>query len=162
MIVSEIAQIAGVAPHVVRYYARIGLLAPARNPANAYQTFSRTDIARIGLIRAAQQLGLTLDEIRLLLADGARGTAFCCARTQTKLRRRLEEIRGKIAELEALASRVQDALPRWDGAAGCGAGDGRTFCPLIEARTVARAARSAPAARVAYSARRPAERGTGL
>lgn len=139
MIVSDVAKKANVAPHVVRYYARIGLLAPGRNPANGYKIFDWRDVTRVRFIRAAQRMGLSLGEIRGLLADEGRGAAFCCVRMQAVLRQRLDETRRRIAELTTLAARIEQALPRWKGATGCGAGDARVVCPLIEGESMRRA-----------------------
>lgn len=141
MIVSEVAKKANVAPHVVRYYARIGLLAPGRNPTNGYRTFDWSDVTRVRFIRSAQCIGLSLGEIRGLLADDGRGAALCCARVQAVLRRRLDETRRRIAELTALEARISQALPRWNGASGCGASDARVVCPLIEGESIRRASR---------------------
>jgi len=65
--VSEAAARAGVAPHVVRYYARIGLLRPGRNPANGYRIFSDREVARLRFARKAQALGFSLAEVRQIL-----------------------------------------------------------------------------------------------
>ncbi|MDY6941780.1 MAG: MerR family transcriptional regulator [Pseudomonadota bacterium] len=73
MVVNEIAKRAGVPPHVVRYYARIGLLNPQRHPDNQYRLFSPADVTRIRLIRYAQSVGYNLDEIRSVLATLASG-----------------------------------------------------------------------------------------
>lgn len=141
MIVSEVARKANVAPHVVRYYARIGLLTPGRNATNGYKTFDWSDVTRVRFIRAAQRIGLSLGEIRALLADDGRGATLCCARMQAVLRRRLDETRRRIAELKALAARIEQALPRWIGASGCGADGAHVVCPLIEGESIRRASR---------------------
>lgn len=67
MKVKELASQAKVPAHVVRYYARIGLLKPQHNPENHYREFSGADIRRLHFIRCAQSLGYSLHEIAAML-----------------------------------------------------------------------------------------------
>ena len=61
--VHELAERGGVTPHVVRYYVRIGLLAPERRLKNGYQEFGEGDIRRLRFIKRCQHLGFTLSDI---------------------------------------------------------------------------------------------------
>ena len=70
--VNELA-IQGDAPaHVVRYYVRIGLIRPVAQQQNGYRLFASREASRLRFIRAAKQLGFTLNEIRRIVqqADG--------------------------------------------------------------------------------------------
>ena len=71
----ELARRANIPTHVVRYYARIGLLKPARNPEYRYRTISTADLDRLCFIRSARVLGYSLDEIALLLQPLESGEA---------------------------------------------------------------------------------------
>lgn len=113
MTVSELSRQGRVAPHVVRYYSRIGLLSPARHPDNGYKLFSRSDISRLRFIRQAQSLGYTLEEIAQILDTSAQGKSPC-RRVRDILQRRLEENRQKLEELVQLQNRMEDALRQWD------------------------------------------------
>ncbi len=64
MIVNELAKQTGLAPQVIRYYARVGLLDPERNSENGYRLFKASDIWRLRFIREAKDLGFTLSEIK--------------------------------------------------------------------------------------------------
>ena len=77
MQVHELATRAAVAPHVVRYYARLGLLRPTRNPRNKYKDFSQDDLLRLVFIRKAKWLGFTLGEVRLVLEMSYMGKTPC-------------------------------------------------------------------------------------
>lgn len=68
MRIGELADAVGVNPKTVRYYEQIGLLPePARSPGGD-RIYTRADVDRLAFIRRAQQLELTLDEIREILA----------------------------------------------------------------------------------------------
>jgi MerR family redox-sensitive transcriptional activator SoxR len=64
--VGELAARSGVATSAVRYYESLGLIASARTSGNQ-RRYPRHALRRVSVIRAAQQLGLSLDEIRAAL-----------------------------------------------------------------------------------------------
>ncbi len=130
MTVSEFSSQGGVPPHVVRFYSRIGLLNPARDPDNGYKLFSRADVGRLRFIRHARSLGYTLEEIGEILDIGGRGESPC-ARVRDMLRQRIAENRRKIAELAALQQRMERALESWE-AMPDGEPEGGSVCHLIE------------------------------
>lgn len=115
MIVNELAKAAGVEPHVVRYYTRIGLLRPARHPDNGYKLFRPSDVRRLEWIRRAQELGFGLTEIASFLAAQEDGET-CSARMRESLRRNIERNRSRLAELQKLQARMEAALVDWDRA----------------------------------------------
>ncbi len=131
MLVHELAEMAQVPAHVVRYYARIGLISPRGRAENGYQLFNSDDALRLLFVRRAQQLGLTLTEIRSFLAREDHGAPPCCARLQETLRKRLAETRRKIAELQSLETRLVSVLDYWASRRGC---DSATapICPLVQ------------------------------
>lgn len=61
--VNELALETAAPPHVVRYYARIGLLKPRAHQQNGYRLFGSLDAQRLRFIRLAKNLGFTLNEI---------------------------------------------------------------------------------------------------
>lgn len=130
MTVSELSRRGKVAPHVVRYYSRIGLLSPARHPDNGYKLFSRADVSRLQFIRQAQSLGYTLDEIGQIFEESGQGKSPC-HKVRDILRHRIRENRQKLEELMELQRRMEYALERW-GAMPDGAPDGHSVCHLIE------------------------------
>lgn len=80
MRVKEVERITGVHSHTIRYYSRLGLLAPQRNPANRYREFDCSDIRRLRFIRQAKALGFELQEIELILRRIGKITGLfsCC------------------------------------------------------------------------------------
>ncbi|AZG72923.1 redox-sensitive transcriptional activator SoxR [Shewanella livingstonensis] len=57
----------------IHFYEQKGLIKSWRNPGNQ-RRYPRDVIRRISLIKAAQQLGISLDEIRLAFANLPNGT----------------------------------------------------------------------------------------
>jgi MerR family redox-sensitive transcriptional activator SoxR len=102
----------GVAPSALRYYEAEGLIHATRTP-GGQRRYHRDTIRRVSFVRVAQQVGLTLDEIRDALAslpDNRTPTHKDWARLSTSWRPRLDE---QIAMLERLRDRL-------DGCIGCG------------------------------------------
>ena len=130
MIVSELAQKAGVPAHVVRYYARIGLLKPNRHPENGYKLFRRDDIHRIHFIRQAKDLGFKLNEIEELLDQVYQGGSVC-ADVRNILKQRIAQNKAELHKLKCQLEHMESALQRWEHIPD-GAPNDEVLCPLIE------------------------------
>lgn len=72
MTVKALADRVGVSPHTVRYYARIGLLAPSRRRRGGYREFDESDVHVLEFVPRAQALGFTLDEVMTIVAKSRR------------------------------------------------------------------------------------------
>lgn len=66
--IGELARRSGVAASALRFYEDQRLLTSQRN-ASGRRQFARGDLRRVAFIRAAQAVGLTLDQIRAALAS---------------------------------------------------------------------------------------------
>ena len=102
----------GVATSTLRFYESRGLISSERNAGNQ-RRYRRATLRRISVIRVAQGLGLTLEEIAEALAelpDGRTPTKQDWQRLSTRWRRHLD---ARIAELQ----RVREKL---SGCIGCG------------------------------------------
>lgn len=128
--VSGMAAAAGVTPHVVRYYARIGLLKPGRDPANNYKRFTEQHLRRVLFIRQAKALGFTLGDIKRIV-DHANDGHSPCPEVRDIIRRRIEENRARLQELQRLQQRMEEAVRRWEMMPNR-APDGHGVCHLIE------------------------------
>ena len=128
--VTELANRSGATPHTVRYYTRMGLLRPGRNPDNGYRLYECRDVSWLRFIRQAKRLGYTLNEIRGILHDLDQGRSPC-PRVRGILLRRIVENRRKLKELTALQARMEQALEQWAGIPDDVPG-GHSVCHLIE------------------------------
>ncbi|WP_415837702.1 redox-sensitive transcriptional activator SoxR [Shewanella livingstonensis] len=73
MSVGQVAKRCGMKVSAIHFYEQKGLIKSWRNPGNQ-RRYPRDVIRRISLIKAAQQLGISLDEIRLAFANLPNGT----------------------------------------------------------------------------------------
>lgn len=110
--IGEVADRAGVARSALRFYEDQGLIESARSE-GGQRRYHRDVLRRIAFIRAAQRVGLSLDEIRDALAslpESRTPTSRDWARLSRSWRPLLD---ARIAELE----RLRDSL---DECIGCG------------------------------------------
>jgi DNA-binding transcriptional MerR regulator len=107
--VSGLAHKAGISPHTIRYYERLGLLpAPARS-VGGYRLYDPAFADRLRFIRGAKRVGLRLGDIAELLEVMDRGQCPC-GHTDALLRRRLAEIEDEITELAGLRDELRRLL----------------------------------------------------
>jgi DNA-binding transcriptional MerR regulator len=112
--VSDIANQAGVSPDAVRYYEKGGLLPPAPRSPSGYREYDGSAAERIRFIKGAQEMGLTLAEIKELLEIQDRG-ACPCGHTRTLVEQHLVHIDAEMKRLAGLraelASMAQSECP---------------------------------------------------
>jgi len=102
----------GVATSALRFYETQGLISSTRSDAGQ-RRYSRAEVRRVSFIRVAQQVGLSLEEIRVALAslpDNRTPTQKDWERLSRSWRPRLD---AQIAMLERLRQRL-------GGCIGCG------------------------------------------
>lgn len=110
--IGEVAARANVATSALRFYEREGLITSARSE-GGQRRYHRDVLRRIAFVRAAQRVGLSLDDIKLALStlpDNRTPTAADWRRLSRSWRPLLDR---RIAEMQ----RVRDRL---DTCIGCG------------------------------------------
>jgi DNA-binding transcriptional MerR regulator len=96
----EVAALAGLNIQTLRYYERRGLLAEPIRSLGGHRLYPPDTVVLLRLIKTAQRLGFTLDEVAEFLEAGRRRNP-----TEDLRRRALEkiaEIDAKIADLTAI------------------------------------------------------------
>ena len=139
MRIGELAGRLGVTTKSIRFYESIGLLPEPARTSSGYRDYAEDDAERLTFVKTAQRLGLSLDEIREILALRERGQQPC-GYVAGVLRRQVADLDRRIREMGEL----RDELKRLEAEAAAGCEDG-TFCGVIEH------GRSAGPATAAYS-----------
>lgn len=128
--VTELANRCGTTPHAVRYYTRMGLLRPERNPENGYRLYQGSEIPWLKFVRQAKSLGYTLKEIKEIMHN-ADDNKSPCPKVREILMERITENRQRLDELVTLQTRMERALEQWSKMPD-GVPDGHSVCHLIE------------------------------
>jgi MerR family transcriptional regulator, copper efflux regulator len=117
MRIGELAKQAGISTKAIRYYEQIGILAPPERTPSGYRAYDEAALGRLGFVRAAQAVGLTLGEIRQVIAFRDNGQPPCAhvtdllQRHAADLDRRIRELRQLRGELRQLAERAATLDP---------------------------------------------------
>lgn len=147
--IGELARQLGLNPRTIRYYESIGLLPEPERTASGYRLYGEADRDRLVFIKTAQRLGITLDEIREILALRDRDEQPCAyvrsviARQLAEIDQRLAELRRLRGELAALEARAE-GLPDTGGVCRLidhverAAGDPRLAAPARRGRLAGR------------------------
>jgi len=102
----EVASSSAVNVQTLRYYERRGLLAPPDRNSSGHRLYPPHTVTLLRMIKGAQHLGLSLDEIASVIASDDASASI-----ESLAKRRVVEIDAQIAELRgtryALASYIR-------------------------------------------------------
>ncbi|MEW9553643.1 MerR family transcriptional regulator [Nonomuraea sp. NPDC050783] len=114
----QVAERAGVNLQTLRYYERRGLIPEPRRSPGGHRAYPPETVTLLTVIKAAQRLGFTLEEVGELIGPGGRGrpTPDLRARAEAKI----AEVDARIADLTTVRRALAAVV-----AAGC---DSLTHC----------------------------------
>lgn len=109
--IGELAARSGVTRDTIRFYERTGLLSlPDRSPSR-HRVYDASTLDQIKFVRQLQNCGLTIRDIRELVALGTGdGSADSSRKLMEIFRARLVFIEERIAELEGCRVRLMEAM----------------------------------------------------
>ncbi len=116
----QVAEAAGVNIQTLRYYERRGLLAEPDRSAGGHRLYGEEAVTVVRVIKAAQRLGFTLEEVAELLETGRHHHGRPVPGLQERAAAKLAEIDVKITDLTTIRAALVAAVE-----AGC---DDLTVC----------------------------------
>lgn len=126
--IGELARRAGVTAKAIRFYERTRVLPPPKRAANRYRLYDDDAGGMLSFVKQATGLGLTLGEIKEIIAI-RRGGRPPCAHVHRLLRDKADELDRKLKDLLDLRRRIRRSLMAWRPRPGVAA----AVCPHIEA-----------------------------
>ena len=123
MKIGALAEATGVHVETIRYYQNLGLMPKPARAHGSVRRYGAEAADRLRFIKRAQGLGLSLDEVRLLL-DLSVGEH--CAETRAFAVQKRAIVEKKIADLKAIRSALDELIR------ACGRGGKGRGCPIIE------------------------------
>jgi DNA-binding transcriptional MerR regulator len=105
MRIGELAKKLDLNTQTIRYYERVGILPEPERTESGYRLYGEEDERRLEFIKNARNVGLTLGEVKEVLAFHERGEPPCAYVIET-LARRAEEVERQISELRQFKSEL--------------------------------------------------------
>ncbi|WP_097188538.1 MerR family transcriptional regulator [Ornithinimicrobium cerasi] len=103
--VGQVADHLGVTVRTLHHYDEIGLVVPSARSRAGYRLYTEADLLRLQHVVVYRRLGLPLEEIGTILADGADSDTVV-----EHLRRQREAVTHRVAELTELVTAIDRAL----------------------------------------------------
>ena len=110
----QLADAAGVTVQTLRYYERRGLLAEPERTLGGHRLYPTETVTVLRVIKAAQRLGFTLDDVAELLEVGRHRHRGRSPGLQARATDKLAEVEARIADLVVIRQTLHAALD-----AGC-------------------------------------------
>jgi Cu(I)-responsive transcriptional regulator len=124
MNIGEVARASGVSAKMIRYYEETGLIPASTRSAAGYRVYGPNDVRLLRFVRRARDLGFSMQDVGELLALW-RDTSRHSADVKQLAGQRIDELRGKIAEMQAMVATLEVLAARCHG-------DDRPDCPILE------------------------------
>lgn len=109
--ISQLASAAEIPTTTLRYYERVGLIEAEDRSAGNYRLYTDDSLRKVKFIRAAQGIGFTLDDIRILLSTEG-GVLPQCREVQPIIEQRLADVDQKLRDLRDVQQVLQSALKK--------------------------------------------------
>ena len=100
MSISELGRKVGLRTSAIRYYEQIGILEPARR-VSGQRRYDETVLYRLAVIRRAQEVGFTLDEIRQLFFGFSQSTPIS-QRWKKIAERKMVELDARLEQIQSM------------------------------------------------------------
>ena len=120
--IGSLAKAAAVHVETVRYYQRRGLLAEPKRQSGSVRRYGEGALKRLRFIRRAQELGFTLEEIKVLVRLGETPN---CRDAKLLAGRKLVLVESRLGDLRQMQSALRALIVQ------CESGAERN-CPIIE------------------------------
>jgi MerR family transcriptional regulator, Zn(II)-responsive regulator of zntA len=127
--IGELAARAAMTPDALRYYERLGVIAPIKRTAGGFRLYTADVIDRLRFIKQAQRHGLTLAEIRELLRLDARRGESQCRQVQQLLERKVADLDARLIELQDFRRTLDSYLAQCTRSL---ADTPEAACPVVE------------------------------
>jgi len=129
--IGEVAKASETSIDTIRYYEKLGLLEKPVRSVGGFRLYSKEAIDKLRFIKKAQDLGLTLKDIRGIMKCSQEGLKPCCDLVRKLFTKKITEFESKIKELQRMKMDLEALLSEWIGPKEARKRS-YTVCPQIE------------------------------
>lgn len=126
--ISELSAKTGLSTHTLRFYEKHGLIRASSRSDSGYRYYNEADVRRVDFVKAARNIGFSLEDIGQLLSIRVDKQSHSCQEVTDITRAKLDEVNTKIAELQSMQQTLQILLDSC-----CGGPENATHCSIMEA-----------------------------
>ncbi len=126
--IGQVARRVDMSVEGLRFYDRSGLVRPRRRSLSGYRLYDEEQVEALRFVRAAQEMGFSLAEIREML-ELRRGRAGGCEAMRERLSAKLERVRERIRLLRLFERQLAEAVRRCERQLADGDPD---RCPVLD------------------------------
>ena len=112
MRIGTLARLAGISTSALRYYEQTGLLGPAERTEAGYRIYASGAVGRLQFVQRAKAFGLSLGEVRDLLASQDGDIEVERERLRHFVAHKLAETRRRVGEMQALEGELESLYVR--------------------------------------------------
>ncbi|KQL43613.1 MerR family transcriptional regulator [Brevibacillus choshinensis] len=109
--VGELAKMAGITIRTLRFYDQIGLFSPSGYSPSGYRLYTEKDISRLQQILSLKELGLSLEQIKAVMAGDQLSLSDIVTIQIDSLKENIRMQQKLLHELENVSSRMQRNEP---------------------------------------------------
>ena len=110
--VGDLAKATDKTVRAIHHYEKLGLLLPAKRSKGGYRLYAQDAVDRVRWIHKLNDMGMTLSQIRQILASWEESASAprAMAKIREVYRQKLDEVRAQAARLKALESELSTSL----------------------------------------------------
>lgn len=128
MRISELSDQTNTPVDTIRYYEKIALLPEAKRSGSGYRQYDEESVNLLAFIASAKKLGMSLDDIKALLAIELDKSAASCETVKGFIAKQLRLVEEKMFELQ----RIEKAMRRLHDTC-CGGAESADYCSILQA-----------------------------
>jgi MerR family transcriptional regulator, copper efflux regulator len=111
--IGQVSKKSGMSIDTIRYYEKEGLLKHPTRSNGGFRIYPPEAVEQLVFIRKAQDMGLTLKEIKQIMCCGDKGLEPCCDLTIDLFTAKINEFEEKIREIQGMKKKLKTVLGVW-------------------------------------------------
>jgi len=109
--VGDLSKITGLTVRTLRFYNQIGLFSPSSQTKSGHRLYDESDLSRLQQILSLKELGLSLDEIKSVLADEWISPLEIVNLQMTRIKEQIKLQQNLLEQLQHVSKRMQGKAP---------------------------------------------------
>jgi len=109
--VGDIARLTGLTVRTLRFYDQIGLFSPSGQTESGHRLYDESDLARLQQLLSLKELGLSLDDIKSVLAGEQISPLEIVNLQMAKLKEQIKLQHKLLEQLQHVSKRMQGTAP---------------------------------------------------